>query len=97
MGRTIVLHLGAQKTASSALQAALVQNSRMLFGHGVAIMARPTVLQTMIDAERSEVRELMERVNAGTVIVTHEVLLGWPFGPPREMMPKYPYLYPEAR
>jgi hypothetical protein len=51
----------------------------------------------MIDAHLMQMRDLIIRIDVDTLILTHEVLLGWPFGPPRELIPQRPFLYPETK
>ncbi len=95
---TVVLHMGAHKTASSALQATLEHAGRSLSRIGIETMPRSILTQTAVHAQYPELRNIITSVNAPHLILSHEVILGWPFGPLGEMRAGKPpdSLYPEA-
>jgi len=97
MGCKIALHMGAQKSGSTALQTALQNNAEMLLGHGVVTLPRAVAANMFVYDIRPEARELIQSIGAPTLVITHEVMLGWPFGPVGGLVPMYPYLYPETK
>jgi hypothetical protein len=97
MKRGIVLHIGAHKTGSTALQAALQKNSDLLIGSDIVTIPRPLVAEMFVHEMLLEARQVIADINAESVLITHEVILGWPFGPVGKWMPDYPYLYPESQ
>lgn len=97
MKRKIVLHIGAHKTGSTALQAALQANSDMLDGNEIVTIPRTLAAEMFVHEVLLEARDVIADINAETIVVTHEVMLGWPLGPVGKLMPAYPYLYPEAK
>jgi hypothetical protein len=97
MKHKIVLHIGAHKTGSTALQAALQNHSDMLIGNDIVTMPRRLSAEMFVHEMLLEAREVIADINAETLIITHEVILGWPFGPIGKLMPTHPFLYPEAK
>jgi hypothetical protein len=91
------MHIGAHKTGSTALQTALQDNGEMLLRHGVVTVPRSTTANMFVNDIRPEARTLIESIGVPTLIFTHEVILGWPFGPVGGLIPMYPYLYPETK
>jgi hypothetical protein len=96
MKREIVLHIGAHKTGSTALQTALQKNNALLIGNDIVTIPRRLVAEMFVHEMLLEARDVIADINAESVLITHEVILGWPFGPVGKLMPDYPYLYPEA-
>jgi hypothetical protein len=93
----IVLHIGAHKTGSTALQSALQANSDLLDENDIAAIPRPLAAEMFVHEVLLEARDVITDISAETIIVTHEVMLGWPFGPIGQLMPTQPHLYPETK
>jgi hypothetical protein len=90
------LHIGAHKTGSTALQAALTNAAQTLRAYRVAAMPRAEIARLFINEKLPEARDVIKGINPGTLILSHEVLLGWPFGPVGGLTPTYSELYPET-
>lgn len=90
------LHIGAHKTGSTALQAALTNAAQMLHAYRVAAMPRAEIARMFVYEQLPEARDVVKNTNPGTLILSHEVLLGWPFGPVGGLIPTYGALYPET-
>jgi hypothetical protein len=97
MKRKIVLHIGAHKTGSTALQAALQNHSNMLRDYDVATMPRSVAAEMFVHDLRPEARSIIMGTDASTLVITHEVMLGWPFGRIGALMPTHSYLYPQTK